>query len=1163
MSTAVPTRTGESALAHGATQGERPPLNRDNPWPALDAFHETDRDYFRGRTEDTIDLLRLVMRARVAVLYGVSGIGKSSLLEAGLFPLLRRENALPISIRLDFSSEDPKLIGQVTQAISAQATAAGVEAPPHNNGETLWEYFHGRGQTFWDASNVLVIPVLVFDQFEELFTLGRDGSRRRERVDEFLTQLADLAEGRAPEALQRRLEEHPEETSEFVFGRHHYRVLMGVREDFLGEVDDLRSRMPAIAVNRKRLLAMNGETALEVVNQAKHLFSPGVAEQVVRFVAKAEIDSKLAEVVVEPALLSVMCSELNEKRCSRDEAMITIELLEGTRDQILKDFYERAMKGVSPATRKVVEERLILDPGYRDTVALDALHSDPAVTVEDMDRLIMRRLVRKERRGGLWRVELTHDLLIGAIRKSRDKRHTQEAEEERAARLAGEERERWTADYQAQYTAAIRKAETETGPSQDVLMQLLPMLLPKNERAHLINLARQRTAGYRGNHPLRGELRRLRSLGLIRMRPDQQVGHMKDGLSFDLANYVRLTDLGKRWARTIQQIEKAEAEQALEASRQRLGEAHPNTLKAMNNLAQTLRAQGDVAGARALHERVLQVSTRVLGKEHPDTSSAAWDLHRTLADDGDASAARHVLEENVLWLAERDPGSLAGNQQQIRQNLSEMFGNELQARVTKEVETIRRIPDEFSAREDFAAVLDQVTEEAARSASTSCVPTMVVSPEGAGFRSISMAIRRAVAGARILVRGPAEYRESLIIDKPLEIIGEADVKLVGIGGPAIASTGVAVRIANLDITAEGFNGVTISSGYCVLEDLGVSATRYSGVLVRDLAEVAVIRCSLHHAEHCGLHAQLGSKCIVVGSTVRENGVGGLFFSQGAEALARGNLIEHNGNHGIYIAAGANARISSNQIQHHQLTGVFIYQHHEWEHDYGPGRGTIEDNKITDGDFGIQIQDGADPCVRRNVIKANRSSGIWTRKRGRGTIVENRILENLGPGIINQEGHPLIGQNLFYGNKGRDIEDRGGATQNDRYTCQALKKVLWVDDNPAFNDELIDRYRPLGISFDLALNTKQALDFLAQGDYALIISDIARGADWDAGIRMIPEIRNRFPKAPPIIICAHPQAVEAYGKKAEDFGARLVTASPQDVVPWLDSILVERESYDFG
>ena len=48
-----------------------------------------------------------------------------------------------------------------------------------------------------------------------------------------------------------------------------------------------------------------------------------------------------------------------------------------------------------------------------------------------------------------------------------------------------------------------------------------------------------------------------------------------------------------------------------------LGEEHPDTLTSMNNLAETLRAQGDHDGARQLQERVLEVRTRVLGEEHP------------------------------------------------------------------------------------------------------------------------------------------------------------------------------------------------------------------------------------------------------------------------------------------------------------------------------------------------------------------------------------------------------------------------------------------------------------------------------------------------------------------------------------------------------------------
>jgi hypothetical protein len=64
------------------------------------------------------------------------------------------------------------------------------------------------------------------------------------------------------------------------------------------------------------------------------------------------------------------------------------------------------------------------------------------------------------------------------------------------------------------------------------------------------------------------------------------------------------------------------AEQALEASRRTQGEEHPETLRAIANLAGVQFAQGELPGARQLAERVLAASRRVLGEEHSGTRRA-------------------------------------------------------------------------------------------------------------------------------------------------------------------------------------------------------------------------------------------------------------------------------------------------------------------------------------------------------------------------------------------------------------------------------------------------------------------------------------------------------------------------------------------------------------
>lgn len=59
-----------------------------------------------------------------------------------------------------------------------------------------------------------------------------------------------------------------------------------------------------------------------------------------------------------------------------------------------------------------------------------------------------------------------------------------------------------------------------------------------------------------------------------------------------------------------------------------LGEENPHALTSMNNLALTLRAQGDLAGARALFEQALAGFQKVLGEDHPHTRMVWHDLEK-------------------------------------------------------------------------------------------------------------------------------------------------------------------------------------------------------------------------------------------------------------------------------------------------------------------------------------------------------------------------------------------------------------------------------------------------------------------------------------------------------------------------------------------------------
>jgi hypothetical protein len=87
---------------------------------------------------------------------------------------------------------------------------------------------------------------------------------------------------------------------------------------------------------------------------------------------------------------------------------------------------------------------LLTVSGFRDSIALENALNLPGVTGDCVQQLVERRLLRREDRGRVQRLELTHDLLTGVVRASRDRRHQQE--EARVALLEGQERERQLLD---------------------------------------------------------------------------------------------------------------------------------------------------------------------------------------------------------------------------------------------------------------------------------------------------------------------------------------------------------------------------------------------------------------------------------------------------------------------------------------------------------------------------------------------------------------------------------------------------------------------------------------------------------------------------------------------------------------------------------------------
>src|ERR1044071_9818478 len=95
--------------------------NRINPYPGLAPFEERDSAHFFGRDQEIEQILDRLAYRRLLAVIGVSGCGKSSLIRAGVIPVLRMGIApdLPLRWRICTLTPGPEPLQSLATALSA------------------------------------------------------------------------------------------------------------------------------------------------------------------------------------------------------------------------------------------------------------------------------------------------------------------------------------------------------------------------------------------------------------------------------------------------------------------------------------------------------------------------------------------------------------------------------------------------------------------------------------------------------------------------------------------------------------------------------------------------------------------------------------------------------------------------------------------------------------------------------------------------------------------------------------------------------------------------------------------------------------------------------------------------------------------------------------
>jgi parallel beta-helix repeat protein len=333
-------------------------------------------------------------------------------------------------------------------------------------------------------------------------------------------------------------------------------------------------------------------------------------------------------------------------------------------------------------------------------------------------------------------------------------------------------------------------------------------------------------------------------------------------------------------------------------------------------------------------------------------------------------------------------------------------------------------------------------------------PTHVVDIWQRGdFSTIGAAIEAARAGDRILVR-PGVYDEGLVVDKPLEIMGDgpvADIEIRASGASVLLFRASIGRVANLTLRQTGgegdWYGVDITQGRLDLEGCDISSQSLACVAIHDGADPRLRRNQCHDGKDAGVYVYDNGLGTLEDNEISANTTAGIAIKGGGNPTVRRNRIHDGKNAGIYVYDGGLGTLEDNDITANTLAGVVIRggnpivrrnQIHGGKnagiHVYDDGTGTIEDNDITaNTTAGVAIKTGGNPTVRRNQIHDGKNAGVYVYENGLGTIEDNEISGNaLGAIVVIDGGNPTARRNQLRDGKdcGIYVYDKGLGTYED-------------------------------------------------------------------------------------------------------------------------------------
>jgi WD40 repeat protein len=390
------------------------------PYKGLQPYTEQDRAFFFGRERDQQIIISNLYAAQLTVLYGASGVGKSSVLLAGAVPLMKKEPNLAVIVFRNW--QGGAFLDEIKKTTLESITRSSGRAINIDAAQPLDDFLTQACRTFRGSI------FFIFDQFEEYFLYNPQSANAAGFEAEFAR------------AVNRR-----DVNANF---------LVSMREDGLSKLDRFQGRIPALLNNMLRLEHLDRESAEKAITQpleeynrqsgqAPMTIEPGLVDAVLNDLTTVKVSSEqsgqgqvdqksaanLAQAAtpIETPFLQMVLTRLWDAEVAAKSRVLRLSTFEslGRAENIARTHLDTMMGRLTEPERKTAANllRYLVTPAgtkiAQEAGALASWSDLPQAEVQTiLDRLSepdMRILRTVQTPGQPARYEIFHDVLAHAI----------------------------------------------------------------------------------------------------------------------------------------------------------------------------------------------------------------------------------------------------------------------------------------------------------------------------------------------------------------------------------------------------------------------------------------------------------------------------------------------------------------------------------------------------------------------------------------------------------------------------------------------------------------------------------------------------------------------------------------------------------------------------